>query len=137
MIKKMLYIFVVLSLLFIGFSRILKIGEGSLELWTSSALYPFLVIQKKVSGARWFHRTSPENLAKELERYIALHEKLQQEVIQLKSLINYKELTAGQEEFLKRYATDRALMVQVLLKNFEKSHFFLIDAGEKKELLQT
>lgn len=131
----MLYSFVVVALLFLGLSRLLKIGEGTLEHGASYALYPFLLIQKKVSNklSSWrFYRQSNEELAKHLERCSTLQEKLQQEVIELKSLINYRELTASQEDFLKRYATDRALIVQVLLKNFEKSHFFLIDAGEKK-----
>ncbi len=79
-----------------------------------------------------FERHSRVELAKQLDTYRNLYEKSQQELIQLKSASNYVQLTQDMREFLQRYKTDTAHFSQILLKNFEKNHFFIIDAGSHK-----
>ncbi len=135
MIKKLFLSLIILALLFLGLSRLLKIGEGGLESVASYGLYPFLLLQKSLNArlADWrFHRQSPQELMKHLEKYQNMYEKLQQEVIQLKSLVQYKDATQDMREFLQRYKTDYGHMAEVLLKHLDKNHFFLIDVGANK-----
>lgn len=135
MLKKILYTGLVIILLFIGLSRFLRIGEGGLESYASYVLYPFLLLQKNLSmrlSHWWFHQKTPQELAKYLLHYQNLSEQLQQEVIELKSLAQYKENTQDMRDFLQRYKTDYGHFTQILLKHFDKNHFFLVDAGARK-----
>lgn len=135
MLKKLLYSLVIIFLLFLGLSRVLNIGDGVLERAVSYALYPFLVMQKsvRVRFAQWrLHHQSVEELLSQLEYYLQLHEKLQQEVIELKSFVNFKASTQELKDFLVRYKTDAAHLTHVILKHFDKNHFFLVDAGTNK-----
>ena len=139
MIKKVFYTVLIVVLLFIGLSRFLTIGEGGLERAVSYMAYPFLKMQKSISSrvAHWqFHRGSATQIARQLEQAMQHRDALQQEVIHLKSLINLKEVTQDVRSFLERYNTDSAVLCQVLLKNFDKNHFFLLDAGEKKGIVK-
>lgn len=133
--KKIFYSALILLLLFFGLSQWLRIGNQRIEYLASYILHPFLRAQKAIAQRfhEWsFHRTSARQIAAELERYHELHEKLQQEVIELRSLINLKELTQDLRPFLERYKTDYLKLTQVLFKQFDKHHFFLIDAGSQQ-----
>lgn len=132
MLKHTIIFVSLIIFLFMGLSRFLGIGEGGLESASSRIAYPFLVVQRMLVAPlnRWREkRQSSLALMKDLERSLVARENLQQEVIQLKALLNYTENSQDLRDFLNRYENSTAQIVRILLKNFSGSHYFLIDAG--------
>lgn len=135
MLKKSIIRASVLLFFFVGLSRLFGIGEGRLESVSSVVVYPFLVVHKAITRGfnNWRVATaSHASLLKDLETSLTERDKLQQELIQLKALVHYQDRTKEIHAFLDRYKTNQCTIVQVLFKNFDGSHFFLIDAGSSQ-----
>lgn len=135
MLKQSIIFLCVIFFLFMGLSRFLGIGEGGLESASSLLLYPFFLAQRTLSAPfiSWREkRQTPEAVMRDLERSLQAQERLQQEVIKLKALMNYQENSQDVRNFLNRYVNSAAQIVRILLKNFTGSHFFLIDAGSRQ-----
>lgn len=97
---------------------------------------PLLSLQSSVTNQvrAWrIKRLGHDELAALLERTYRERDVLLQRVIELESIKDYERETADIRLFRARYQCDKAILGQVLLKNFSESgHFFLVDAGEQR-----
>lgn len=103
-----------------------------MESFSSYIVYPFLVVQNIFTDRLkiWSeHRTSYNDLTKELLHRKQQYEDLQKELIQVRSFCNYFENTKDLRSFFERYNHPHAQITSILLKNFDQSHFFIIDKG--------
>lgn len=127
----MAVIFVIIS--FFIFRHGIKIGVSTVEVVSSSLLYPLLRIQHAiiVPIAEWFkHKATMYELQDQLMQLQKLSEELYAENIRLKSLYSYDSETKELQNFNKRYALHHGCMVQVLVRHFSPTkQFFLVNAG--------
>ena len=97
---------------------------------------PLLSLQRSVTNQvrAWrIQRLGHDDLVTLLERTYRERDALLQRVIELESVNGYERETADIRMFRARYHCEKAIMGQVLLKNFsESSHFFLVDVGEQR-----
>ncbi len=135
MVRKFLLGTTTTLLFFIGLGQFLGISGRALESAASVIMYPFLKVQRRISSRirSWSDRKrTHHSVIAELEHALARQEDLQKEIIELKAFIDYEKHTKELRDFLERYKTDKALIAQVLLKQYEPSHMFLLDAGARK-----
>lgn len=130
MVKKGIWILALLTFLFIGLSRIIGISQGSFEMIAAQVAYPFLRVQDFFSRSidRW--HTQQKVLA-ELEALALERDSLLQELISLKAVKQYADATRYLADFMKRYSPSTMIIAPILLRNFEGTYFFFIDAGEQ------
>ena len=101
----------------------------------SVVMYPILFVQKQAGNPvhDFFQREkSRQQLERELNALVKIHEDLLAEVIELRASVAYHNDISELIDFKKRYNFSDAAVVQVLLKHFDsQSHFFLIDKGSR------
>lgn len=128
-----IYISTALILFFIGIHRLLFSSPGAVEQFTASLMYPFLIIENYITKPLQSWRSaksSRENYQALIDFYVKENEALQAQLIEFQSLKNYIEKTKELVEFAQKYKTDKSVLAQILLKNFDDSHqFILLDAG--------
>lgn len=133
MFKKILYVILVLCLLYFAFHKLFIFAPGRLERIASAFLSPFLSIQKKVTDSldQWQKdRKLNSELKNELEVFRSINENLQAELIALKAGDQYLQNIKLLMDFSKRYKSDKAILTQIILKNFDDgNHFYIIDSG--------
>lgn len=106
-------------------------------IFASYVLYPILVLNNTIVQPiqQFFQQQRDINfLQKELQTTLAEKEMLLAELIQLKASTAYMQNIKEVVDFKKRY-TCPVVVASVLLKQFTpESHFFLVDAGSKKNI---
>ena len=100
------------------------------------ALYPFLVIENTIitpmkKKLYWWRGAS--ELRAVAEQLAHERDELLQKNIALEATLEYLNDCQEAREFKKRYASDQAIIAQVLLKNFSpQGHYFLLGAGRSR-----
>lgn len=117
-------------------NRLLYFSPGLLERSSSYCMYPILVTQRTiVTPLKQFfeRRRTIDELNTALKKLTLEHSHVLQENIELNALLDYHSQIEELVDFKKRYTNHRGIIAQVLTKQFsEQSHYFLIDAGERK-----
>ena len=117
-------------------NRLLYFSPGLLERSSSYCMYPILVTQRTiVTPLKQFfdRRRTVSELTAALEKLKLEHSYALQENIELNALLDYHTNIEELVDFKKRYTNHQGIIAQVLTKQFsEQSHYFLIDAGERK-----
>lgn len=133
--KNFLYVGSILTLMFIAINQFF-VRAGTLELISSTILYPFLVTQNKIiKPIRNFilNFYSSYDLKELINFYKKENEDLTAELIKLHGINSYALAIKEVSDFASRYKTENYIISQVLLRNFDKEHhFILIDAGSLK-----
>lgn len=135
MIKKIIYGFFLIILLFFSLSRFFGLGPGTTEQLASRVLYPFLSVTRfftEIVDARQERAQSMTMALKEIEIREQAIDKLQKELIEARALVDYQTNIKEISHFLSRYATDEAILATPLLRHFDTAHFFLVDVGSKR-----
>ena len=117
-------------------NRLLYFSPGLLERSSSYCMYPILITQRTIATPlkQFFERRrTVDELNTALKKLALEHSHVRQENIELNALLDYHAQIEELVDFKKRYANHRGIIAQVLTKQFsEQSHYFLIDAGERK-----
>lgn len=105
----------------------------------SSIVYPFLVIQKKLTDpiSNLYKRYHDyKNLCIKLKEYKKENRNLKSDLIKYKYFFTFYSQTKDLADIAKKYNYyEKSVLSSVLLKNFDqKSHFFLVDAGKNKHI---
>lgn len=133
LLKKLCYTVFFFTFFFIGIYRSIIPKSSIMERIASYVTYPFLSINNYVIRpikSLAMHWESKDHLLYLLQAYKKRYEDARAEVISYKTLYNFDTLTGALRTFAHRYATDKAILAQIVVKNFDpQHHFFLIDAG--------
>lgn len=109
---------------------------GSLERCASYFIYPVLLMQHRVVAPvkNYFQqRRTVQELMVTLTKVQTERDAVLLQNIELNALVDYNQQITELVDFKKRYLTDNAFIAHVVAKHFsEQSHYFLIDAGERK-----
>ncbi len=114
--------------------KIITQKRSGLENFISNVSYPFLVVCNKIVKPLEAAALRKKNYAQLLSDNIILredNEKLLQENIELKSLINFDEKSKDLLDFKKRYALENVVFANIILKNISHAEqYFLINKGK-------
>lgn len=123
-------------LFFFGYQAFVR-SPGQLEQVFSVAAYPFIVgynfiavpfvnIQSLLRGSN--------QLIEDVNLLRKENEQLKAEIITLKSTEVFLEDTQELREFKNRYEVETMFLAHIIFKQFDREHFFLIDAGSQKNI---
>jgi rod shape-determining protein MreC len=132
MLRKSIIQLSLLLFFFVGLSRFFGIGDGGIEAFSSRIVYPFLLVQHQISQFMKTYKLTNEShshLINELEESFKEREKLQQELLRLSGLLHFQTGTEELRGFLDHYGGKQSTISRILFKNFDGSHFYLIDRG--------
>jgi len=129
MVKKSVVVITLLIGLLIGLSKLMGITSGTGEQFLARIIYPLLCVQQKISRtvSQWY---TQQQVLEQLELVTNERDALLKQVILLTDVKEFAQSTTYLNAYMKRHVTEQIIIAPILLRNFEGTHFFMIDAGE-------